>query len=481
MPTGLLKIPTLIYNFFINKKQDALVIDIMLWNFEICWESFVSSKMRVFISSTMDDLGNERRAVVAQLKNLNVEPVYAESFSPNGSTSWERIKEEVKDCQILVLLLGERYGWVPDEGPGSREKRSVTHMEALLARELGLIVLPFFKDLSISSTVNDESKARDKFRKEVSSWDKGYFRQTFKWADDLAESVAKAVSEALTQAFLREFRAQSAQTYMQSGGSSSQQPSGLHTIIAKASWVSPSAVLFAGAGMSIAAGYPTAASLSESLIKGLDLNGSENEPLFQQGLSVIADLYQQRFGRTVLLNHISNAMRPPKAFGPTVGHLAAVRVFQTIITTNYDQLFEKACQYQNIPYMVVTPDTCVEIKRPLNGCLILKLDGSIKDSDSLILTKRDYLAATGEKPLWNAAFNELERRPIIIVGSSLRDPSSTRVIDSKIYLNGAYVTPYLETTGLALLKRYDLTGVRADSDSFMISYEQALASRDELG
>jgi hypothetical protein len=67
----------------------------------------------------MDDLGNERRAVVGRVKALNLEPVNAEGLLPNGATSWSVITNEIASSHLFVLILGERYGWIPTEGYGA--------------------------------------------------------------------------------------------------------------------------------------------------------------------------------------------------------------------------------------------------------------------------------------------------------------------------------------------------------------------------
>jgi hypothetical protein len=134
-------------------------------------------RLRIFISSTMEDLENERDMVRDQLERANFEPVNAEGILPNGATSWDRISQEIETCHVFLLISGVRYGWVPTAGPLSSKKVSVTHGEYLAARELGLPVLPFFKILKYGSDSNSEdAKARDAFRREVGEWDKAQFR-----------------------------------------------------------------------------------------------------------------------------------------------------------------------------------------------------------------------------------------------------------------------------------------------------------------
>lgn len=85
----------------------------------------MSTKLRVFVSSTMKDLGDARRAVVERLRSLNLEPVNAEEMSPDGRSSWDVIRSEIDTSNLFILLSGESYGWIPTSGPGAGEGRSV--------------------------------------------------------------------------------------------------------------------------------------------------------------------------------------------------------------------------------------------------------------------------------------------------------------------------------------------------------------------
>lgn len=101
-------------------------------------------------------------------------------------------------------------------------------------------------------------------------------------------------------------------------------------------------VLFAGAGMSMSSGAPSAARLAENLCnhfaKGLDPN---------PGLKYVADLLQSRSGidRLDVDAWIANQV---DVLQPSPEHLIAPRfAWPAIFTTNYDQLIEKG--YGNQP------------------------------------------------------------------------------------------------------------------------------------
>src|ERR1044072_6970485 len=99
----------------------------------------MGAKIKNFFSSTMKDLENERLMVEQKIREIDFEPVNAENWLPSGGNSWLKIQEEINSSHIFVLIIGERYGWIPPEGAG----RCVTHLEVLKDRESGLSILPF--------------------------------------------------------------------------------------------------------------------------------------------------------------------------------------------------------------------------------------------------------------------------------------------------------------------------------------------------
>ncbi|WP_346709982.1 DUF4062 domain-containing protein [Phocaeicola salanitronis] len=99
---------------------------------------------QVFISSTWEDLIDERKMIEHYLLKENYIPCGMEYFNASGNTSWETIRMRLDLCDYLVLIIAGRYGSV-DEKTGL----SYTEMEYNYARKKGIKVLPFiYKDIS---------------------------------------------------------------------------------------------------------------------------------------------------------------------------------------------------------------------------------------------------------------------------------------------------------------------------------------------
>lgn len=394
----------------------------------------MSGKLRVFISSTMRDLANERDAVVRALAALNFEPVNAEGWLPDGRGSWERISLEIESSHLFVLLLGDEYGWVPPEGPGAAERRSVTHMEALRAVELDLPIFPFLKRLRYDDPLRDtpKGKLRDDFRTEVRGWKGGRITTEFDLAADLAPRVQAAVVSVLSDTFVRaqvRERAPSVRAMEAppaDTGLPVQVPEPLVREVQERR-----VVLIGGAGMSLAAGYPSARAMRQVLQArmGEHMGIKPGSVPLGTPLSELASIFEMVLGRAALVETIQQALAVPQGVEPTYAHREAVRLFGQIITTNFDTLFEDAAAAQGISYVRSTsndvPDSTWDSAWRRRGgarsdrVQVMKLAGSLHDPATLRITEADLQVAVDSDEFILAGQMLRENAPLI-VGSSLR-------------------------------------------------------------
>src|SRR5215475_10791003 len=89
---------------------------------------------KVYVSSTVADLKDERQAVMDWLVAADHQPVH--SYRPNSETVRESCLDDIDGCDLYVLILGHRYGFQPDEG--NPKKLSITHLEFRRARQSGI-------------------------------------------------------------------------------------------------------------------------------------------------------------------------------------------------------------------------------------------------------------------------------------------------------------------------------------------------------
>lgn len=423
------------------------------------------TKIRVFVSSTMDDLANEREAVVKAIESLNLEPVNAEGILPNGGTSWAVLEQEIRSSHICILLLGDRYGWVPTEGYGAGQGKSVTHLEIDLARKANKPILPFLKMLKYGAdSTSSDAILRDKFRNEICDWSKGHFRGEFKLAGDLESKARQALLDVFIGSYLRTMvEVQAIATPPQAGHAIA--PADLNPPTPSVTRAGSVEILFAGAGLSLSAGYPSANALAGVLGQALSLDPEQTS---RHSLAQLFEFGEMVLGRDRCLEIVGQLLNPPVPVEPTPAHIAAVRRFAVILTTNYDRLFEQACAMLKIPCLVVTPND----QPPSDAkatVTIYKIDGSIDRPETLILTATDAERARGGTPFWKTIEGLLNTSRPIVIGHSLRDANSLRLMNGRnLNIKGIYVAPIIDPVdGRLLLNRLNLDGVQSSASDYL--------------
>ena len=139
--------------------------------------------MKIFISSLIGGFEEFRAAARSAIEALRHEPVVAEDFGAQPNSPQIACLQGLRSADLVVLILGGRYGYVQGTSGASP-----THEEYLEARGRKPI-LTFVQ----SGVDRDEQQA--KFVAEVSEWQTGHFRESFKTADELRNLVTRAIHD----------------------------------------------------------------------------------------------------------------------------------------------------------------------------------------------------------------------------------------------------------------------------------------------
>jgi hypothetical protein len=97
----------------------------------------MEKRYQVFVSSTYQDLQEERQEVMHALLELDCIPAGMELFPAANESQWSLIKRVIDDCDYYVLILGGRYGSCGPDG------LSYTEMEYKYALEIGKPTIAF--------------------------------------------------------------------------------------------------------------------------------------------------------------------------------------------------------------------------------------------------------------------------------------------------------------------------------------------------
>ena len=83
----------------------------------------------VFISSTKEDLEPYRIAARDAAIQAGFQPVMMDYFSAQSERPpYPACMAKVDPCDVVVVIVAHRYGWVPQDQPGKKDK-SITWLE----------------------------------------------------------------------------------------------------------------------------------------------------------------------------------------------------------------------------------------------------------------------------------------------------------------------------------------------------------------
>lgn len=109
--------------------------------------------MRVYVSSTFEDLKEYREAVIRILRQLGHEVVAMEDYVAASALPLEKVLDDVRSCNIYIGIFAWRYGYIPTTfqtdqlPPGAVSgQTSITECEYLQAKASNLSVLAFLLD-----------------------------------------------------------------------------------------------------------------------------------------------------------------------------------------------------------------------------------------------------------------------------------------------------------------------------------------------
>ena len=197
-------------------------------------------------------------------------------------------------------------------------------------------------------------------------------------------------------------------------------------------------VLFVGAGLSVAAGYPTWISLLDHLIarclagKNIDkAHADELKGLIKQPdkLLMVAQDLSDRFTPPTFRDELAEVFSPDKA-SPTDAHIEITKTpFACIVTTNYDDLLEQAYAKVNagkIPRHFSHEDV-TDFADALwkNRFFILKAHGDAQRKSSMVITERDYRTIIHRSPGYRTILSAIfATKTVLFLGVSLTDPET---------------------------------------------------------
>lgn len=116
---------------------------------------------RVFVSSTSEDLRDYRGIARNVVLKMGWYPEMMENFGADSRSTVEACHQKIKGCDLFLLLVAFRQGWVPGSGQGGNGIDSITALELAYAREQHISVLAMVADDEWPQKLTEEeAKAR---------------------------------------------------------------------------------------------------------------------------------------------------------------------------------------------------------------------------------------------------------------------------------------------------------------------------------
>lgn len=165
----------------------------------------VSKIFKVFISSTFEDLKEERKAVIDALLSINCMPIAMEFFPGSELEPVEVIRQKMDECDYFLLVVKGKYGSIhPETGI------SFTEMEYDYAIEHKIPTLIFLysdiKNLKASEVEFEDPALKDKlesFREKVSKHTFAAWSNTDKLAREIIISMNFLIENSKKEGYVR--------------------------------------------------------------------------------------------------------------------------------------------------------------------------------------------------------------------------------------------------------------------------------------
>jgi hypothetical protein len=178
-------------------------------------------------------------------------------------------------------------------------------------------------------------------------------------------------------------------------------------------------ILFCGAGMSLYAGYPSGLMVANVLYGALSKDDKSHISKYLP-LPSLAQEFEEIKGREELLKLVKGLFDIPPISDATHKLLPEIPQIKTIITTNYDTLFESAFGLKGS----VVRNSVELVKKDRKNTEILKIHGDFNNPGSILITRDDYTRFFDEQHeeiLWNAVRERLAANAVLFIGYTLED------------------------------------------------------------
>ena len=147
------------------------------------------ARYQVFVSSTYEDLREERQQATQAILESSCFPSGMELFPASDDTQWELIKRIIEESDYYIVIVAGRYGSLGPEGT------SYTEMEYDYAVQKGIPVLGFVRE-NVGKIPFNDTEQTEKGRKRLEAFRHKVMSRTcrkFSTPAELGMAVMKSI------------------------------------------------------------------------------------------------------------------------------------------------------------------------------------------------------------------------------------------------------------------------------------------------
>jgi pimeloyl-ACP methyl ester carboxylesterase len=225
-------------------------------------------------------------------------------------------------------------------------------------------------------------------------------------------------------------------------------------------------ILFVGSGLSAAAGLPTWRGLLEDITGWAErhrpgaVSVAEVETLLAKDKFMeVAQHLRDSLGLEDLQRALAERLDVENRTLPAVHKLIAQLPFRAIVTTNFDQLIERAYDHQIPVATHLDAERLAEYIGDPNHLFLLKAHGDVTRADTIVLAEQEFSRLINRDEAFKRSFISLiMTNAVLFVGYSLADPDFRLLLDDQADLFGKGGPPrFALMTGLTEIERKNLS------------------------
>lgn len=155
----------------------------------------MNPKYQIFISSTYEDLKEEREQVLKTVLRLGHIPIGMEMFNAANQTQWEMIKRRIEESDYYIVIIAHRYGSIEKESGLSYTEKEYDYAESIGVPTFGFVIN---RSASWPGDRRDDDPQKNVALKKFIEKVESKMRSSWSNKDELASNVSLSLNENIT-------------------------------------------------------------------------------------------------------------------------------------------------------------------------------------------------------------------------------------------------------------------------------------------